>query len=163
MRQIARLIIASPWRRLNCPFPRHVLAVPCALSLSSSCRSRAGYSHPQDVLPRALLKLPYGLGAGHPPIRHGVESHERHADRICGHTVRSRDQEAGLGVVTSRGPVDCLSAGKRPVRERQDPMGKAALVMFDREAVRMQFSQADSTKRMVVTRPSGFKFRQPGL
>ena len=35
-------------------------------------------------------------------IRHGVESHERHADRIGGHAVRSRDQQAGLDVAPPR-------------------------------------------------------------
>ena len=37
-------------------------------------------------------------------VRPGVESHERHADRICGHAVRSRDQQAGLDVAPSRSP-----------------------------------------------------------
>jgi hypothetical protein len=55
------------------------------------------------------------------PTLLGVVS--RHGDRTCGHAVRSRDQRAWLSVVTSRGPVDCLSGGKRPLRERQDPKG----------------------------------------
>jgi hypothetical protein len=47
----------------------------------------------------------------------------RHGDRTCGHAVRSRDQRAGLSAVTSRSPVDCLSGGKKPLGEGQDPKG----------------------------------------
>ena len=48
------------------------------------------------------------------------------------------------------------------IRGASDLKGKAAEVMFDREAARMQFSQAKSIKKMLETRSSGFKSRRPG-